>query len=88
MTNVKVKAYGIINFTRQQYLITQSIVFCILIACFATSMFLDFSNSDHVMLRYLREISIVIIILEIFESIYMFKKFKRVEADSATINAS
>lgn len=81
MSDIKVKAYGLVELTKKQYLIIQVIGFSILIACFATSIFVDFSNSEG-LLRYMREGSLLILVLEIFETAYMFKKFKTAENDA------
>jgi purine-cytosine permease-like protein len=73
MIPVKVKAYGLINFTKKQYIIVQSVVFGIIILVFLLSFFYDF---DKFMFGYAKSIILVIAFLELIETFFMFKKFR------------
>ena len=75
MNEIKVKVYGLVDFTKRQYLITQGIIFAILIILFVWSYTSDFSTSEYAVLRYLDVGSAVILILELFETVFMLKKF-------------
>jgi len=76
MNPVKVKAYGLINFTKKQYSITQQYVFGILILVFVLSFFYDF---DKLMFGNAKVFILVIAFLESIETFFMFKKFKEKE---------
>jgi len=73
MEPIKVKAYGLINFTKKQYVITQLIVFAILITLFIMSFFYDF---DRFLFGYAKIFILVIAFLECIETYVMLKKFK------------
>lgn len=74
MEPIKVRAYGVIDFTQKQYVITQSVVSVILIVLFIVSFFTDLNslvfNFDF------RIIIVIIAILEGIETFVMMKKFK------------
>jgi hypothetical protein len=76
MSEIKVNAYGIINFTKRQYLITQAIVFALLMAVVMVSYVNDYPSSDDILLKYLTLGSLIIMALEIIETLFMLKKFK------------
>lgn len=73
MTPIKVKAYGLINFTKKQYIIIQAVVFFIIIWVFLLSFFYDF---DKLMFGHAKIIILVIAFLEFIETFFMFKKFR------------
>lgn len=75
MSEIKVNAFGLVKFTRRQYLITQGIVFAILIAVIVVAYVNDYSSSENVLLRYLGVGSVIIMVLELAETFFMLKKF-------------
>lgn len=75
MNEIKVKAYGLVNFTKRQYLITQGIVFAILIAIFTLSFVSDLSASENIVLRYLGVGSVIAMALELLETMFMLRRF-------------
>ena len=79
MEEIKIKAYGLVHFTKKQYTITQGIVFTTLIAALVIFFVFDLSKSANIVLRNLHLVSIVIIILESIETYLMLKKFKETE---------
>jgi len=77
MEKVKVKAYGIIHFTKKQYIITQLLGFSFLFVLLLLSSFL---NLDKATLGNAKIFLIIIIILECIETFFMFRKFKQKES--------
>lgn len=83
MNEIKIKAYGLVNITKKQYIITQTIIFIVLIAAFAVTFIYDFSASEDLYLKYLRSASAIIFVLEVLEAFFMLKKFKSKANESA-----
>ncbi len=75
MDEIKVKAYGLFNLSKKQYLVTQIVVYTILLLAFIVSLTNDFSSSEYIFLKYLGVGSVVIMILEGIETWVMLKKF-------------
>jgi len=75
MSDIKVNAYGLVKFTKRQYLITQGIVFAILIAVIVVSYVNDYPSSENILLKYLAMGSAIILFLEFVETFFMLKKF-------------
>jgi len=75
MSEIKVNAYGIMNFTKRQYLITQTIVFAVLIAVLIVSYVNDYPSSDNILVKYLAVGSLIIMALEVVETFFMLRKF-------------
>ncbi len=86
MQEVKVKAYGLVNFTKKQYLITQTIGFFVLLTLFLVAIKYDFASSDDIILKYATTGIIVIFVLEIFETAFMLMKFKKAEQSAGQIS--
>ncbi len=68
MTPNKVKAYGIIDFTKKQYITTQVVVFLILAILLTLSLIYNFTTGSIVIL--------VGVFMESIETIVMLNKFK------------
>ena len=77
MDKIRVKAYGLFNLTKKQYLVTQAIVYVILLTAFSLSQIFNFSSSNNIVLRYLGIGSVVIMVLEGLETWIMLKKFNQ-----------
>ena len=75
MNEIKVKAYGLVNLTKRQYLIMQGIVFAILIAILTVSYVSNFSASENIVIRYLGVVSGIAMALELLETVFMLRKF-------------
>ena len=73
MTPITVKAYGLINFTKKQYTITQAIVFGIIIVVFWLSFLYDF---DKFMFGHAKIFIVVVAFLEGIETFFILKKFR------------
>ena len=78
MNQVKVKAYGLVNFTKKQYTIAQVIGFGILVLLFSLSFFYDF---DKFMLGNAKIFILVVTFLECVETFFMYKKFRKKESN-------
>ena len=76
MNEIKVNAYGLIKFTRRQYLITQGVVFATLTAVIVVSYVNNYFSSDNIILKYLAIGSVIILLLEFVETFFMLKKFR------------
>lgn len=76
MKPIKVKAYGLLNFTKKQYIITQSIVFLSLLLLLLLSFLF---NLDRFFLGNAKIFILVIAFLESIETFFMFKKFREKE---------
>lgn len=76
MNQVKVKAYGLIDFTKKQYIIIQLIGFGILGFLFLLSFLYDL---DRFLFGNAKVVLVVIIFLECIETFFMYKKFKEKE---------
>lgn len=83
MSSIKVKAYGLINFTKKQYVITQIVVFVILASVFSLSFFYDFNRF---MFGYAKVFILVIAFLECLEVFFMFKRFGEKERAIAFVS--
>lgn len=79
MNEVKVKAYGLINFTKKQYLIVQSLGFLLLIVLLLLSIKYDTASSEDSLLKYATIGIAIILILEVIETAVMLRKFKMAE---------
>jgi hypothetical protein len=77
MNEIKVKSYGLINFTKRQYVILQVVVFTLLVLIFLGSYLYDYAASGHFMIKHARVGSIIVIVLEIFEIFFMLRKFNK-----------
>ena len=73
---IKVKAYGLINFTKKQYTITQTIVFVFLVVLFLLSFLYDFNAF---IFGNARILILGVAFLESIETFFMFKKFREKE---------
>lgn len=76
MKQITVKAYGLINVTKKQYIITQGIVFTILLILLFVSFVYDI---DAYMLGNATIFVSIIILLECIETFFMFKQFRKKE---------
>ena len=81
MEPIKVKAYGLVNFTKKKYLTVQTLAFIGVIILFAISMMYDLSESRNIVTRNLKVLSIVFFFLEIIETVVMLRKFKAKESE-------
>lgn len=73
MKPTKVKAYGLINFTKKQYIITQVIVFSLIVMLFILSSIYDF---DKYAFGNAKAVILLATLLEIIETFLMLKKFR------------
>lgn len=73
MNNPTVKAYGLINLTKKQYVVTQATVFAILLALFLATFFVDM---DYIFLGNAKWTILIVTLLEGCEAYFMMKKFK------------
>jgi hypothetical protein len=69
---IKIKAYWLIEFTKKQYLITQTIVFIVLWFLFILTSMYEFEN---LLFWYSRLTVVITIVLECIETFFMMKKF-------------
>ena len=76
MEEIKVKIYGLINITKKQYIITQTIVFSLLVILLILSLFY---NTSEVIFGIKQTIICIVVVLEIIETLFVFKKFKEKE---------
>lgn len=76
MNDIKVKAFGLIYLTKRQYLLIQGLVLLSLFIALSISLVFGFPTSESFILRNLGIGSLIIIVLEIIEAIFMLKKFK------------
>ncbi len=84
MSQIKVKAYGLVPFTKKQYLIMQAIVFGILFVCLYFALRSYFNNADNILWTYAYIGIAIIIFLEILETLYMMIKFKKAETQATS----
>lgn len=73
MSPIKVKAYGLINFTKKQYIITQVIVFSLIVVLFISASIYDF---DKYAFGNAKAVILLATLLEIIETFLMLKKFR------------
>mgnify|MGYP001563859064 CR=1 FL=1 len=76
MKPIKVKAFGLINFTKKQYIITQVIVFALIAVLFVLSLIYDF---DKFVFGNAKAVILLITFLETMETFFMIKKFRSKE---------
>jgi len=77
MENAKVRAYGgLLKITQRQYTILQFFAFAVLVILFAMSFIYDL---DQHFFGNARAVFLVVIALEVVETVYMFRKFKKVK---------
>lgn len=76
MDPIKIKAYGLINFTKKQYTITQTIIFTVFVLLFILSFFY---NLDDLLFGNAKILILIVLVWEGFETFFMFKKFKEKE---------
>ena len=81
MSDKKIKAYGLINFTKRQYIVTQVIVFSLLAIILFVSYLYAFSSSENIVIKYTAVICVVVLTLEVFETVVMLKKFNETPTD-------
>lgn len=72
MTPIKVKAYGLVNFTKKQYIITQVTVFSIVVILLMLS---SVYNFDKYAFGNAKAVILLATLLEIIETFLMLKKF-------------
>lgn len=85
MEKIKVKAYGLINFTKEQYLTTQTVVFAIIFIIIISYYILDLSNHTNFFISKLHLFFLLILVLEIAETLIMLQKFKEKEKKAHNI---
>ena len=81
MSHKRVKAYGLINFTKPQYIVSQIIAFTLIALIFFASYFYGYSSSESMIIRNMWVICIVVFILELFETLCVLKKFNDLPTD-------
>jgi len=84
MSEIKVKAYGFIQLTEKQYVTIQTIGMILIAIGFMFSLFADLSDAESVWLRYLTEIILAVFVLELIESYYIMKLFKKKKLELAS----
>jgi len=77
MPPIKVKAYGLILFTKRQYIITQLIVLLIIVALFVVSSIYDL---DKFAFGNAKAVISLATLLEFIETFFMLKKFREKES--------
>lgn len=80
MEPVKVKAYGILELTKKQYLTIQAIGFSLMIVLFVGSFFITLKRFP---VDTIRLIIGGVVILEIAETYFMMRAFRRKEASAS-----
>lgn len=73
MAPTKVKAYGLINFTKKQYIVTQVIVFSLIVILFVLS---SIYGLDKYAFGNAKAVILLATLLEIIETFLMLKKFR------------
>ncbi|WP_455216766.1 hypothetical protein [Kaarinaea lacus] len=77
MQDIKVKVYGIIDLTRNQYLMIQFIGLIILLLLLAAYFYFDLGLSEEFIFRHIDTFCYTIIVLEIVETFFVLKKFQQ-----------
>lgn len=83
MSDIKVKAYGFFSLKKKTYLTIQAIGAVLLIMALVASFLSDFSNHPSAFMRHLALIAIVVLVLEVFETYFMLRKYKQKEQAAA-----
>lgn len=78
MSQTTIKSYGLINFTKKQYIIVQAVVFASLLALFVTAFFIDL---DYYLFGNAIAVISIVAFLEVLETFFMLRKFKQKEAE-------
>lgn len=73
MNKPTVKAYGLIAFTKKQYIITQAIGFALLTGLMIIAMMFDL---DPILFGHAKLILGITILLELFETYFMMRQFR------------
>ncbi|NVJ51264.1 MAG: hypothetical protein HWE13_09270 [Gammaproteobacteria bacterium] len=76
MPPITVKAYGILELTKKQYLAIQAFGFCFLFIFVFWFHFSGFNNSEIRLVRYLGYVAWGVIILEVVETWFMLRRFR------------
>jgi len=76
MTPIKVKAYGLINFTKKQYVVTQVVVFAIIVVLFVLSSYYDF---DKFAFGNAKAVILLTAFAEVVETFFVLKSFRSKE---------
>ncbi len=79
MSEITVKAYGLVKLTKKPYIITQTIVFVLIVCIFIISLLIDL---DRYMLGNAQLFILVIAVLEAAETFFMLRAFRRKEKKS------
>ena len=74
MEEIKVKAYGLINFTKKQYVITQAIVLAIAIVIVIVTFAVELPQANMI-IRNIHWLALFTLVGEAIETILMLKKF-------------
>lgn len=80
MSQIKVKAYGLIEFTKKQYFITQAVVFTVLFVCLYFTLGAYLNNTNNIFWEFAYIGTAIILVLELLETLYMMIKFKKAES--------
>ena len=84
MQVIKVKAYGIVELSKPQYLMIQLIGLVLLLGLLAAFYYFNMVASDDIIFGNLDLVVYVIVLLEAVETVFMLRKFKQKEQQAST----
>ena len=79
MNEVKIKAYGILELSKKQYLLIQRVGLLLIGLALFISQKYDFSASEDIFVKYIGPVCLVVIFLELGEIFFMLRAFRKKE---------